>query len=147
MPPLASTLEAVSPKHPLILQPRILLVDREASDRERYAQHLRERGLSVHACSSYEEGGRCLERESYDLVIVDQGGPAFEGKIIAARSMLKDRGVPVLVTTRHHNMACYAEAMQLGAFDYLEKPIPLNHLLWTINTHLASGWAKAKPAS
>lgn len=146
MPPLAWTLESVSPQQPLLPQRRILLVDRETADRERYAQCLRERGYSVRACSCYEDGERSLELESYDLVIVDQGGPAFEGKVIAARSMHKDPRVPVLVITRHHNMASYLEAMQLGAADYLEKPIPVHDLLWRISTHLPSSWAKAKHA-
>ncbi len=147
MPPLAWTPEVASPKHPLIPQRRILLVDREACDREQYAQHLRKRGFSVCVCSTYEEGKRCLERESYDLVIVDQGGPAFEGRVIAARSVLKDRKVPVLVITRHHDMASYVEAMQLGAADYLEKPIPPNDFLWAVDTHLPTGWVKANLAS
>jgi DNA-binding response OmpR family regulator len=136
MPPVARTLRELSLKYPLFPQRRILLVDEEAGDRERYARQLRERGLSVRACSSYDEGERWLERESYDLVIVDQGGAAFEGKVIAVRSILKDRMVPVLVTTRHHYMPAYIEAMQLGAADYLEKPIPVHALLWRIDTHL-----------
>jgi DNA-binding response OmpR family regulator len=147
MPSPVSTLERISPKPLLIPQRKVLLVDQETSDRERYAQHLRDRGLAVRACSSYEESERCLERERFDLVIVDQGGPAFEGRAVAARSMMKDRRVPVLVTTRHHNMAAYMEAMQLGAADYLEKPIPIHEFLWRIGTHLPSGWAKAQKAS
>jgi DNA-binding response OmpR family regulator len=141
MPPLAWTLQEVSPKPPLVPQRRILIVDRDARDRERYAMQLRERGFSVRACSSYAEGGLFLDREAYDLVIVDQGGPAFEGKVITVRSMRKDPRVPVLVITRHHNMASYLEAMQLGAADYLEKPIPIHDLLWRIDTYLPSRWA------
>jgi DNA-binding response OmpR family regulator len=147
MPPATWTLKEVSPQHTLIPQRKVLLVDQEARDRERYAQHLRERGLSVRACSSYEEGERFLERERYDLVVVDQGGPAFEGKIIAARSMVKDRTVPVLVITRFHSMACYIEAMQLGASDYLEKPIPVHEFLWRIGTHLPSRWDTVQQAN
>ena len=147
MPPLVSTLERVSAKPRLIPQQKVLLVDQEAADRERYAQHLRDRGLWVRACSSYEEGEQCLVRERFDLVIVDQGGPAFEGKVVAARAMMKDRRVPVLVTTRHHHMAAYVEAMQLGAADYLEKPIPVHEFLWRIGTHLPSGWVKTRRAS
>ena len=147
MSPVVSALERISPKHTLIPQQRVLLVDQEAGDRERYAQHLRDRGLWVRACSSYEEGERWLERERYDLVIVDQGGPEFEGKVIAARSIMKDRRVPVLVITRHHHMAAYVEAMQLGAADYLEKPIPIHEFLWRVGTYLPSGWVKAQRAS
>jgi DNA-binding response OmpR family regulator len=140
MPPIARTLREVSLKYPLITQRRILLVDQEAGDREWYTRQLRERGLSVRACSSYDEGERWLERESYHLVIVDQGGPAFEGKVIAVRSILKDRMVPVLVITRHHHMPAYVEAMHLGAADYLEKPIPVHALLWRIDTNLPPHW-------
>jgi DNA-binding response OmpR family regulator len=147
MSALVSTLERNSLKHPLIPQRRILLIDPEAADRDRYAQHLRDQGLRVFACSSYEEGARCLERERFDLVIVDQGGPAFEGKVIAERSMIKDRKVPVLVTTRYHHMAAYVEAMQLGAVEYLEKPIPLHEFLWRIGTYLPSGWVKTQRPS
>ena len=146
MPHLAWTLESVGPKHRLIPRRRILLVDGEARDRVRYALQLRERGFSVRACSSHEEGERFLERQSYDMVIVDQGGPAFEGKMVAARSMEKNPMVPVLVITRYHNMASYAEAMQLGAVDYLEKPIPLHNLLWRINTHLPPRWVTKLPS-
>jgi DNA-binding response OmpR family regulator len=140
MPHLAWSSVPVTPKHRLIPQRRILLVDGEARDRQRYALQLRERGFSVRACSSHEEGERFLELQTYDLVIVDQGGPAFEGKVVAARSMEKNPRVPVLVITRYHDMDSYAEAMQLGAADYLEKPIPLHDLLWRINTHLPPRW-------
>lgn len=146
-PPLAYALEKGSPKHSLIARQRVLLVDEEVCDLEKYAQHLRDRGLVVRACSSYEEAERFLERESFDLVIVDQGGPAFEGRAIAARSIMKDRRVPVLVTTRYHHMAAYMEAMQLGAADYLEKPIPLHEFLWRVGTYLPSGWVKTQQAS
>ena len=146
MPPSTWTLEEVSPKPLLTPQPRILLVDGDARDRERYAMQLRERGFSVRACSSYGDGKRFLDREIYDLVIVDQGGPEFEGRVITMRSVQKDPRVPVLVITRHHNMASYLEAMQLGAADYLEKPIPIHDLLWRIDTYLPSRWV-AKHAS
>jgi len=88
-----------------------------------------------------------LERENYDLVIVDQGGPEFEGRVIVARSVLKDRKVPVLVITRHHDMASYIEAMQLGVADYLEKPIAPNDFIWAIETHLPTRSVTAKLAS
>ncbi len=81
-----------------------------------------------------------MEGEYYDLVIVDQGGPAFEGRVIVEDAVRKDRKIPVLVITRHHNMACYLEAMQLGAVDYLEKPLALEKLVWTIETYLPSNY-------
>ncbi len=64
-----------------------------------------------------------------------------------ARLVLKDRNVPVLVMTRHHNMGSYIEAMQLGAVDYLEKPIALKDFAWEIDAYLPSSWFNARLAS
>jgi len=41
-----------------------------------------------------------------------------------------------LVVTRCMDMACYLEAMQLGAIDYLEKPIPPADLLRFVRGHV-----------
>lgn len=139
MPHPARILPLGTPGDRLCAQRKILLIDEEGGDRERCGQSLRERGFEIRLSASYEEGARCLEREDYDFVIVDQGSPAFEGRLVLERSVARNRGLPVLVTTRYHDMACYVEAMQLGAVDYLEKPIALRDLLWAIETHLPSG--------
>ena len=146
--PLFLNLPQASPESHLIPQRRILLVDGESHDRERYGQSLRRQGFAMRVCPSYQEGARWLERENYDLVIVDQGSPAFEGRSVLERSVTRNRKVPVLVITRYHDMACYMEAMQLGAVDYIEKPIALDDLIWAIETHLPSGFGlDAKMAS
>ena len=141
MPPPERSVLRRMPQGPLIPRRRILLIDGEIDDRQLYGQGLHELGFTVRLCSSYEEGARCVEEEEHDLVIVDQGSPAFEGRLVLERSVARNRTVPVLVITRFHDMACYVEAMQLGAVDYLEKPIPLADLLWVIETHLPSNFA------
>jgi DNA-binding NtrC family response regulator len=138
MPPLSWTPNVVSPQVPLIPPRRILLVDPEAHDRECYARYLRDRGFVVCDCGSYEEGARSLKGKHFDMVIVDQGSPAFEGELVLENSVARNRNVPVLVLARHHDMASYVEAMQRGAVDYLEKPITREKLMWTIETHLPS---------
>jgi FixJ family two-component response regulator len=44
--------------------------------------------------------------------------------------------MPVLVLTRHPNMHCYLEAMQLGAFDYVEKPVEPSALANMVEMHM-----------
>jgi len=44
-------------------------------------------------------------------------------------AMQMDRHRPVLVLTRCIDMHCYLEAMQMGAIDYLEKPVPPTDLV------------------
>jgi DNA-binding response OmpR family regulator len=90
----------------------------------------------VDLCSRSEEGVDRLERQRFDFVLVCQGTPAFEGKPVLERAIALDRRMPVLVVTRCPNMHCYLEAMQLGAFDYVEKPIEATQLARMVETHL-----------
>jgi DNA-binding NtrC family response regulator len=73
-----------------------------------------------------------------DFVVVSQGSPAFEGRCILQRAIEKDRHTPVLVLARSVDMNCYLEAMQLGAFDYLEKPISATEILKLVAAHIRS---------
>jgi DNA-binding NtrC family response regulator len=78
----------------------------------------------VRSIPSYTDGAACVEREDFDLIVVSQGSPSFEGRLVLARAIERNRWAPVLVLTRAIQMPCYIEAMQSGALDYMEKPLP-----------------------
>ena len=115
---------------------KILLVDEDKGDLAYYQLILRQVGCQVRAYRSYDEALSALTSERFDLVVVDQGSPRFEGKTILQRTIEIDRHLPVLVLTRCHDMGCYLEAMQLGAVDYLEEPVKVSDLIYTLETHL-----------
>jgi DNA-binding NtrC family response regulator len=122
-----------------VRRPHILLVDEGAGDRDHYRQLLRDNGFDVWTCSNYDDGMHCLDSKQFDGIVVDQGSPAFEGRRVLEHSVTKDRRLPVIVITRYHNMGCYLEAMQLGAVDYLEKPLTAHEIIRVLKTHLPSG--------
>jgi DNA-binding NtrC family response regulator len=128
---------------------KVLLVDHDCSDLDRQADALRQqRGYDVQVCSHYDEGVQRLEREPFDFVLVCQGSPGFEGRSVLERAIAIDRRMPVLVVTRHPNMRCYLEAMQLGAFDYVEKPVEPSALAKIVEMHmrpLAGTRARLRP--
>ena len=129
-------------KHDIGLSTRptkILLVDEEAGDLRSLCQALEGLGLQVFTCATYKTGIECLETEPFDLVVVSQGTPAFEGRAVLDRAQQQDRHRPVLVLTRCIDMRCYLEAMQMGASDYLEKPVSPTDLLQFVRTHSAIG--------
>lgn len=115
---------------------KLLLVDENKEDLLFYAAILARQIYEVRALASYTEAAACLVREAFDLVIVSQGSPTFEGRSLLARVIEKDRQIPVLVLTRSADMGCYIEAMQLGAFDYLEKPLPPEMVEELVAKHL-----------
>jgi DNA-binding response OmpR family regulator len=93
-------------------------------------------GFEVFTCPTYEAGIQCLETEPFDFVVVSQGTQAFEGRRVLDRAQQLDRRRPVLVLTRCIDMPCYLEAMQMGAIDYLEKPVPPADLLRFVRAHV-----------
>jgi two-component system C4-dicarboxylate transport response regulator DctD len=115
---------------------RILLVDEDASDLKFCRALLEGQGFEVTACASYEFGVRFLDVEPFDFVLVSQGSLAFEGRAVLDRAVELDRYRPVLVVTRCIDMGCYLEAMQMGAVDYLEKPVAPTELLRFVQAHV-----------
>jgi DNA-binding NtrC family response regulator len=116
---------------------RALLVDHDAGDLQYYSALLRGLGCVVHSFATYREAEGCLEREVIDFVIVNQGGPAFEARELVERVLARNRRTPVVVLTHSLDMGCYLEAMQLGAADYLEKPLSpadLERLVTTVGS-------------
>jgi DNA-binding NtrC family response regulator len=118
---------------------RVLLVDEEAGDLRTLRLILEGQGFEVFTCTNYEAGILCLEAEPFDFVAVSQGTQAFEGRKLLDRAMQLDRHRPVLVLTRCISMKCYLEAMQMGAIDYLEKPVPPMDLLRFVQAHVQHG--------
>lgn len=116
---------------------RILLIDTDPLNLETYADVLQHYGHEVVPLASYGEAVHLLQIESFDLVIVDQGGPQFEARMVLERlHSLSDRN-PSLVIARHRDMHCYLKALSLGASDYLEKPIPPQKLKQAVDATLS----------
>jgi DNA-binding NtrC family response regulator len=115
---------------------KVLLVEPDSRDRQYYSGILRQCGFEVCDCASFHEGLKCLESGPVDLVMINQGSNAFEGRVLLERAVMIDRRLPVVVLTRAVDMNCYLEAMQLGAVDYLEKPLGPEEVLHLVTNHL-----------
>ncbi|MFB3923286.1 MAG: response regulator [Terriglobia bacterium] len=117
-------------------QGKVLLVEPDPRDRKYYTEILRQRGFEVHACGSVHEGLARLESGPVDLIVLNQGSRAFEGRSLLERAIMIDRRLPVVVLTHAVDMSCYLEAMQLGAVDYIEKPLAPEEIARVASTHV-----------
>ena len=115
---------------------RTLLVDEDPSDVRYYYGILRALGHEVVVCKSYSEALDLLERESFDMAVVAQGSPAFEGRSVLARALENRPGMPVLVVARTLDIDCYLEAMEIGAADYLERCAAPRDFMRSVDAHL-----------
>ena len=105
-----------------LIRKKLLVVDENLDDLRYYSAVLQRQGYEVHSIPSYKDGAAWVGREDFDLILLSQGGPRFEGRSVLSRAIERDRHAPVVVLSRSIDMPCYIEAMQCGALDYMQKP-------------------------
>lgn len=115
---------------------RALVIDEDDRDLETYTGVLQRMGFDVKTFTNYQEASRCLDEGIPDFVFVNQGSTAFETRSVVEQVLARDRHVPVVVLARCLHMGCYLEAMQLGAVDYVEKPLAPDDLEYLVATYL-----------
>jgi DNA-binding response OmpR family regulator len=114
----------------------VLLIDTNPLDLETYSEIFRGLGHEVVNCASYADGVRHLLSGNFDLVVVDQGGPTFEGRLVLEKLNELGQNIPILVLARHKDMHCYLRALELGAADYFEKPVSSGEISRAVQAYL-----------
>lgn len=111
---------------------RVLLVDDESEFLETLVKRLTKRKLSVIGVTSGEEAIRVLKDTPIDIVVLDVKMPGMGG-LETLREIKKGNPlVEVIMLTGHANMEVAIEGMELGAFDYLMKPMDIDELLYKL---------------
>jgi two-component system, response regulator RegA len=110
-------------------QPSILLVDDDATLRERLARALRERGYDVRTAGSADEAMEQVRQDSPELAVVDLKMPGRSGIDLLRELREHDPATQVLVLTGYGSIATAVEATKLGAVGYLPKPVDADEIL------------------
>ena len=111
---------------------RLLLVDDEDGFRRTIAKRLAKRGIDPEQAINGEECLSVLKNKPMDVVVLDVKMPGMNG--IEVLHHIKDKypKIEVILLTGHATTQDGVEGIKLGAFDYLSKPIELEHLLGKI---------------
>ena len=102
---------------------RILVADDEPGLRAFVAEALEADGHTVAQAVDGAEAAQRLAREGFDLLITDLRMPRLDGMALLRQVRAEQPEMEVLVLTAHGTIETAVEAMRLGAFDYLEKPL------------------------
>jgi DNA-binding NtrC family response regulator len=105
---------------------KILLIDDEPKTTGLYGKVLSEKGYAVTQMSDSREAIKLIENNFFDIIISDLQMPGYSG-IDVLRSK-PEESIFILVTG-YASIESAVQAMQLGAYDYLMKPLKLEELL------------------
>jgi two-component system response regulator HydG len=109
-------------------KPRILVVDDEESHRIMLRAVLKDEGYEVDEATDGLEAVRSVEREPFDLVLLDVRMATMNG--IEALTEIRKISplIPVLIMTAYASVKTAIMALKAGAFDYLTKPLDVEEL-------------------
>lgn len=106
----------------------ILLVDDDASVVKVLQRGLAQRGYQVRIATNGLEAFSTIEQQLPDMVISDVRMPEMDGLELLQFMRMRYPGVPCILMTGYDDGST-VPALQLGAYDYLHKPVQFRHLL------------------
>ncbi|MSQ67887.1 MAG: EAL domain-containing protein [Gammaproteobacteria bacterium] len=117
----------------------VLAVDDNATIRRAIAMRLSSKGYRVVTAEDGREALSAIEREPFDLVLLDLQMPGMSGAEVLKNLRLRysETQLPVIMLAASDDKHDIAHTMELGANDYVVKPGDLPILLARINTQLA----------
>jgi two-component system nitrogen regulation response regulator GlnG len=113
--------------------PKLLVVDDEPSILHFFRRAFRTPQVTLLTAGTAEEGLNLVRGEHPDVVILDINLPDQSGLEAFRRLREIDARIPVIFITGHGTTATAIEAMRLGAYEYLLKPLELDQLIDLVN--------------
>ena len=118
---------------------KVLIIDDEADIREIVEDILSDEGYNVATATDAISGDAAMEAFQPDVVLLDiwmpaeNGTPSEEGIKLLKKWAKKTRlSTPVIMISGHGNVETAVEAVKIGAYDFLEKPLSTAKLLLTV---------------
>lgn len=115
---------------------KVLVVDDDMRLRHLLERYLKEQDFYVRTASDSEQMDRLLERENYNIMILDLMLPGEDGLSICKRLRAKGNKMPIIMLTAKGDEVDRIIGLELGADDYLAKPFNPRELLARIKAVL-----------
>lgn len=110
----------------------ILLVDDEMDFLETLMKRLKKRKLNVAGVGTGEEALEWLAQHQVDVVVLDVRMPGMDGIETLKEIRKLYPMIEVVMLTGHANVEVAIQGMEIGAFDYLMKPMDIDELLYKL---------------
>lgn len=114
---------------------QVLLVDDEPDFLNPLAKRLEKRGFKIVTANSGIEALELLTHEHFGTVVLDLMMPGMDGLEVLRRIMSNNPNQQVILLTGKGSDVHESEALKLGAFDFLSKPVDLDVLVTRLKTN------------
>ena len=108
-------------------KPSVLIVDDDKNTRDGLARALRGR-YEVFTAERAQQALDALNERTVDILLSDVRMPGMDGLTLLQRALARHPGLICVLLTAYGNVETAVEAMKRGAYDFLMKPVNLDHL-------------------
>lgn len=115
-------------KHNFEVPSRVLLVDDEREFVQTLSERLQMRDMGSAVAYDGESALNLLQDDEPEVIIIDLKMPGIDGLEVLKKVKKERPEIEVIVLTGHGSETDRRLCMELGAFDYLQKPVDINHL-------------------
>jgi DNA-binding NtrC family response regulator len=105
---------------------RLLIAEDEANLRSVISRELARRGYQVTIAQDGTQAAACLEKQEFDVLLLDVRMPGMDGLGVLAMAREMDVSPEVVMLTGNSTVEVAVEAMKLGACDFVTKPCSLD---------------------
>ena len=125
--------EASVRESPTEVTPRVLVADDEAEIRDMLSRFLGSLGCQVDTAANGEEALEALRRSKPDVLLLDLRMPRLDGLEVLEQIRIEGLDVgPIWAISGYCSDHEAEQAMQLGATDFINKPLDLQYLEWSL---------------
>ncbi len=119
---------------------KLLIIDDERGIRNTLREILADEGHEVDVAENGKQGLEMATAKAYDLIFSDIKMPEMDGiELLSALKQGEDAiDTPIVMITGHGDVETAVQALKLGAYDFLLKPLDLNRILITTKNALES---------
>lgn len=110
----------------------VLIVDDEIDFMETLIKRMKKRDVNIDGVGSGAEALEALDQTRIDLVVLDVRMPGMDGLETLKRIKERHPLIEVIMLTGTADVDTAVQGMELGAFDYLMKPMDIDELLYTL---------------
>jgi two-component system C4-dicarboxylate transport response regulator DctD len=116
--------------------PDVYFIDDEIDLRLANQQTLELAGFRVEVCETAEHALKLIEDQTNAIIVSDIRLPGIDGLTLLQRLQQMDATLPVILITGHGDISMAVDAIQKGAYDFIEKPFSAERLVDTVRRAL-----------